>query len=151
MIDVDFVCCNARASVTIGEMMSVKCLSCGRESGPHESFHDMYREWYRLVPVRDAAVGVCRSMKNILLEISSRPSFVPGNELVALADNEAIGRRTMQILFDTGLVRAKYVVDGEEVDAKTASGAKKSGKKVDVLMLKAFSRNNGQDALESSD
>ncbi len=141
MIDI-FCKCGSQAIISSGEMVSVKCESCGRNSGPHDSFDTMYRKWYGLVSERRMADPICQSMKNIIMEISSREGYIQHVELLAVSADKLSGRRALNILVDAGLLRTKFLMGEEELSHEQAVEAKKKGTEFKVLFKKAFSRNN---------
>jgi len=142
MIDVRCRCGEFAAVTYSGDMYGIRCGSCKCETGPHSSFDKVYRSWYGLVPIRDSAEDVCSSMKRIIMEVSCREGYVPAEELTGISESVDAGRRALHILVDTGLLRARYVSDGEEVTFDEAVVAKRDGKKVSTSFAKAFSRNN---------
>jgi ABC-type metal ion transport system substrate-binding protein len=76
------------------------------------------------------------------MTLSDTSIFVPVKDLISVSSDSLSGRRALHILSDTGLIRGKYVVSGNEVSYDDAVTAKSEGEKVDISFVRAFSRNN---------
>jgi predicted DNA-binding ArsR family transcriptional regulator len=139
---IDILCkCGEHASLTYSnDMYGIDCKSCGRQAGPENCFDTIYRKWHELVPIRKSADSVCSSIKRIIMEVSDRGSWVPAEDLIKISDDTDSGRRALHILADTGLLRTKYIVGGDEVSFDDAINLRGSGKLVSVFFIKSFSR-----------
>jgi hypothetical protein len=100
----------------------------------------LYAKWYGLVPMRTASENIGKAISSVIMSLADSGSYVDAKELVALAEDEAVGRRAVNILSDTGLIRPKYIVGDDEVTFEKAVEAKGEDKKVTVYFRKSFSR-----------
>lgn len=120
-------------------VFSAECHDCGRKAGPSDSAYSLYAEWYGLIPARTAFEDMTAAMRRILLTLADS-EYCEAKDLISNAENEAVGRRALNILDDCGLIRGKYVVDGTEASIEDAHAAKKDGKKVKVYFRRSFKR-----------
>lgn len=128
-------------SVTsVSDIVSAKCVGCGRKAGPSNSVLSLYAEWYDLVPVRTASEDIGKAISDVIMKLADSGGFVSSGELISVSRDEAIGRKAVHILSDTGLIRPRYVVGDEEVTFDEAVDAKGEGKELKVCFRKSFSR-----------
>jgi hypothetical protein len=86
------------------------------------------------VPEREAAQEIEKALTRIFERLG--PAEIPATDLSIVAG--PWGRRAMSMLVEAGIARARYLVDGEEVDIYEAMSKKKEGRKVEAFVRAAF-------------
>ena len=129
------VCCGVEAEKTTCEShtCAARCPECGRHvvgSTPEEAVF----KWYGLVPEREADAEIEQALRYIFERLGEQE--VPASELSIPAGPG--GRRAMSLLVEAGIAKARYLVDGEEVDIREAMDRKKEGASVEAFVRAAF-------------